>query len=618
MTHSTPVLLPIPRELNMTGEFVALAEDRLIVIPGADLLFEAQTAQQALVDFSGLQWRIVAGENYASTGLSLRIDPSVTTPQGYRLTIGDGRIAVRGADAAGVYYGVCTLRQLLQQYQNMLPALTVDDWPDYPARGVMLDISRDKVPTLQTMLDLVDRLSTWKINEVQLYMEHTFAYQNHPEVWAEASPFTGQDVLELDAYCRQRHIDLIPNQNSLGHTERWLKFEQYVHLAETPDGFTSPWTGKLMPPSSLNPIDPASVELMAGLYDELLPHFTSQLFNVGGDEPWELGQGRSKSEVEKLGEGRVYLNYILKIYAEVTKRGKMMMFWDDIIIKYPELIPELPSDIVAMVWGYEANHPFDERGAAFTGSGIPFYVCPGTSSWNTFAGRTENALGNLRNAAVNGLKHGAIGYLNTDWGDHGHWQTLPVSYLGFAYGAAVSWALAANTEIDLPPVLDHFAFDDSAGVMGRLAYDLGNVYLVPAHARSNGHALLDLLKTPQEDIAQWVERYHERGGEDGETFRMALQKVDEIMQALPNAKIQRSDAEIIRSEYELAADLIRHACHRGLLIFEENEKSPAEMSEELSQLIERYKEVWLARNRPGGLKDSLSRFDASLEAYKEV
>ena len=617
MTDSSPVLLPVPREMRTTGEFVALPEDRLIVIPGANLLFEAQTAQKALVEFSGLQWRIVAGDDYANTGLSLRVDSSVTTPQGYRLTIGDGRISVRGADTAGVYYGVCTLRQLLQQYQNMLPALVVDDWPDYPARGVMLDISRDKVPTLQTILDLVDRLATWKINEVQLYMEHTFAYQNHPEVWAEASPVTGQDILELDSFCRQRHINLVPNQNSLGHTERWLKFERYIHLAETPDGFVSPWRNKLMPPSSLNPVDPGSVELMASLYDELLPHFTSQLFNVGGDEPWELGQGRSKPEVEKLGEGRVYLNYILKIYEEVTKRGKTMMFWDDIIIKYPELIPELPSDIIAMVWGYEANHPFDERGAAFTGSGIPFYVCPGTSSWNTFAGRTQNAIGNLHNAAVNGLKHGAIGYLNTDWGDLGHWQPLPVSYLGFAYGAAVSWALEANTELDLPPVLDRFAFDDAAGVMGKLAYDLGNVYLVPAHARSNGHMLVDLLKASQAEVDQWVERYHQLGGEAGETFLMALEKVDEIMATLPDASIQRGDADLIKAEYELAADLIRHACQRGLMLFEEGQKTPGEMGEELNQLIERYKDNWLARNRPGGLKDSIAQFNPSLDAYKQ-
>lgn len=617
MSEKKPILLPIPREIDLRNSFVALAEPCLIVIPDATLLFEAQQAQQALVEYAGVHWPIVAGKDYSTIGLTLSIDSDIDYAQGYHMTIRDGVVNIVGADAAGVFYGVCTLRQLLQQYNNMLPALTITDWPDFPARGVMLDVSRDKVPTMQTIYELVDRLATWKINQVQLYMEHTFAYQHHPIVWAESSPFTGQDILELDAFCKQRHVELVPNQNSLGHMERWLKFDLYKPLAETPEGFPSPWTGKQMPATSLNPIDPGSIELMASLYDELLPHFTSTLLNVGGDEPWELGLGKSKAEVEKLGEGRVYLNYLLRLYEQVTARGHTMMFWDDIIIKYPDLIPELPGDIIAMVWGYEADHPFDERCAAFDGSNIPFYVCPGTSSWNTFAGRTENAIGNLENAARNGLKHGAIGFLNTDWGDVGHWQPLPVSYLGFAYGAAISWALDANREIDLPPVLDRFAFDDSASIMGKLAFELGNVYRVSGHSRRNGHYLIDLLKSSPEDLEKWIERYHEYGGEDAESFRIAIGKVNEIMDALPDANIQRDDADLILSEFELAADLIRHSAERGMMLFNEGEKSSAEMTQELEQLIERYKENWLARNRPGGLRESLQRFDNILAIYKQ-
>lgn len=616
MDVKPPVLLPRPREVNFSTQVTALAEKRLIVIPDAGLLFEAQTAEHALVEFSGVNWTIVAGSDYDNTGLELRIDPDMSHAQGYQLVIDSEGIRINGTDTAGVYYGVCTLCQLSQQYGDALPHLTIHDWPDFPARGVMLDVSRDKVPTLQTVIELVDKLASWKINEVQLYMEHTFAYQNHPQVWAEASAFTGQEILELDAYCRQRHIDLVPNQNSLGHMERWLKFDRYIHLAETPDGFDAPWR-KNSPPTSLNPIDPGSIELMASLYDELLPHFTSKFLNVGGDEPWELGLGRSKEEVERIGEGRVYLDYILKLYEEVHSRNRTMMFWDDIIIKYPDLIPELPGDLIAMVWGYEADHPFDERCAAFLGSNIPFYVCPGTSSWNTFAGRTENTIGNLSNAAINGLKHGAIGFLNTDWGDLGHWQPLPASYLGFAYGAAVSWAVDANLEIDLPPALDRFAFRDTAGVMGKVAFELGNIYRVPGHFRPNGHALVDLLKAKPEDLDRWREVYHTNGGEDGETFRVALQKVDEIMAPLSGANIQRSDSDLIVSEYELAADLIRHACQRGLMLFDEGERSGTEMAAELEALIERYKQNWLARNRPGGLADSVTRFENVLKIYRD-
>ena len=99
----------------------------------------------------------------------------------------------------------------------------------------MLDISRDKVPTMATLFSLVDLLAELKINQLQLYTEHTFAYRNHPAVWAKASPMTGDEILQLDQYCRERFIELVPNQNSFGHMEQWLKLPQYRDLAEARD-----------------------------------------------------------------------------------------------------------------------------------------------------------------------------------------------------------------------------------------------------------------------------------------------------------------------------------------------------------------------------------------------
>ncbi len=325
MSEKPLLLLPMPRQLKLGSGTMTLPQNALIAMSANDLFEESRTAQENISALTGLHWELVVGSDYTNTGLSLKRDSSIAHPQGYSLVIDAQSVTITGADAAGVYYGVCTLRQILQQYGKQLPQLTIEDWPDFPVRGVMLDISRDKVPTLQTVLDLVDRFASWKINQVQLYMEHTFAYRNHPEVWANASPFTGEDILILDRYCRQRHIELVPNQNSLGHMERWLKFKRYAPLAESPDGFEPPWGGH-MPPSTLNPFDPGSIELITSLYDELLPHFTSRIFNVGGDEPWELGKGKSKPEVDARG-GRVYLEYMLKIYKEVTDRGHQVQFW---------------------------------------------------------------------------------------------------------------------------------------------------------------------------------------------------------------------------------------------------------------------------------------------------
>ena len=84
-----------------------------------------------------------------------------------------------------------------------------------------------------------------------------------------------------------------------------------------------------------------------------------------------------------------------------------------------------------MVWGYEGDYPFEEKLAAFRASGLAFQVCPGTSSWNSVAGRVDNALENVAHAARAGHAAGARGLLATDWGDRGHLQPAPISEPGW-------------------------------------------------------------------------------------------------------------------------------------------------------------------------------------------
>ena len=248
---------------------------------------------------------------------------------------------------------------------------------------------------------------------------------------------TARDILALDRFCQERFIELVPNQNSFGHLRRWLIREPYRQLAEAPNGCDTVW-GHFDEPFSLYPGDPASLDFLRSLYDELLPHFSSRQFNVGCDETVDLGQGRSKALAQEIGVGKIYLDFLLTIHREVSARGYVMQFWGDIVVKHPELVPQLPRDLIALVWGYEADHPFDDECRQFAAAGVPFYVCPGTSAWNSIVGRTTNAFDNLRYAAESGLRHGAGGYIITDWGDNGHWQPLSVSYVPLLYGAALA------------------------------------------------------------------------------------------------------------------------------------------------------------------------------------
>ncbi|HRE29300.1 MAG TPA: glycoside hydrolase family 20 zincin-like fold domain-containing protein [Anaerolineales bacterium] len=600
-------LLPFPRHLTRlpgTFQLPQSGEIGLIAAEPAALRFTALRLQTALRSRPGFDWGLHADDGAAQSAVVLRLRPELGFErERYRLTITETGAQIVAGHPAGLFHGVSTLLQIHAQSADSWPCLSIDDWPDFAARGVMLDISRDKVPTLAGVCSLVDRLAGWKINQFQLYTEHTFAYRAHREVWEHASPFTGDDILALDAYCRERHIELVPNQNSFGHLHRWFEHPRYRQLAEVTDGYDTPWGTRGAGSFSLCPGDPGSLDLVRGWYDELLPHFSSRMFNVGCDETVDLGQGRSRAEVAARGVGRVYLDFLRKIQGEVKARGRVMQFWGDIIIEHPELIPELPRDVIALEWGYEAEHPFADHCPRFAAAGIPFYVCPGTSTWNAIAGRTANALGNLRNAALNGLDSGAAGYLITDWGDNGHWQPEPIHDLGFAAGAAYSWALDANHELDLPLAVSLHAYADPTGVLGHVAYDLGDVYRVAGPTPANNSILSLALQRPLDRMPEL----------STEALTRTEAAIGAAIAPLTHARSARPDSELLAREFTLAARLLLHAVAR--MRFAHGGGDRAALAIDLREITAEYRAQWSARNRPGGLVDSVGRLERLAADY---
>jgi len=432
----------------------------------------------------------------------VRTQSAPNHPEGYTLTIDKNGIEISFREIGGLRAATATLRQLLRQYRRRLPCLKIRDWPDFSRRGVMLDISRGRVPKLETLLELVEHLADFKINELQLYTEHTFAYRKYKSVWRSWGALTGEEIRKLDARCRQLGIDLVPNQNSFGHLRFFLENPRLKKLAEVSKPYEDANGEFIRRPSTLAPNHPGTLSFLRELYDELLPNFSSERFNVGCDETWDLGRGQSKKLCERFGKGRVYLDFLKKIHREVSARGKCMMFWGDIILKYPRLIKKLPRDIIALNWGYEANHPFEKEAVQFAKAKIPFYVCPGTSTWQTLIGRHDNALANLRAAAKAGRKHGAIGYLITDWGDGGHPQPLAVSYLPCLVGASLSWCAKTFDEKLLVPVLSRDVFDDPTQCIAKAAMALGLAHRKLRFTTPNETPLGTVIAAPQPEARE--------------------------------------------------------------------------------------------------------------------
>ena len=591
-------LFPPPRKVSEQNGKLDYSRRRWLLLPhGAGFeLKEAARRTAATLSrnfFSPIQ--VTAGvPGCGECLLVMARDPELPA-EGYRLeTTSEGALLFASADA-GFFYGVQTFQQLLAK-PSQVPGLLIEDAPDFPRRGYMLDVSRCKIPTMESLKSLIDSMSLLRYNELQLYMEHSFAFAGDERVWYDTTPLTPAEIMELDRYCRDRFIELVPNLNSFGHLERWLKFKEYRHLAESPE----PWYCKEWDAwyqSTLTPGE-AALAFIDRLYAEILPNFTSGTLNVGCDETLELGHGRSRELCEKHGIHRVYLNHLAELAKLAAKYGRKIQFWGDIILHEPELIPEIPDGVTALAWGYEATHPFREQCAKFHDAGIPFYVCPGTSSWNSITGRTVNMLQNIATAAREGRKAGAAGMLLTDWGDGGHHQYWPLSWPGVAAAAGWSWNASAEIEGLIPAAIDLAFNPDGDGTLGTALLDYGRIPDAFAHPGANCNNFWAILNAPDR-----------RGNR--ELLEQATPQ--EIAGALRKLATLRHRFEthppkaprLVLDELENSSSLARLALE-SMAARKGKRIDRAAWNDALRHVICRHRDLWLARNRAGGLRESMN------------
>ena len=579
---------------------------------------------QLIDDLAALGCAARSSRDTSTASVLLTRKKSVTHPDGYVLSVSPGRIEIAAATAAGTYYGVQTLREAIASDGLTIPAMVIRDEPDFARRAYYLDCSRGKVPTVPTITRFVDRLAHWKINELQLYVENVFTFSRHPEIGIGFSPFTPEDIITIREYCRLHHVELVPSLTSLGHFEKILMLPQYADLGELP-GFRGRPGG-----TTLNPLDPRSIELVGDMFAEFLPLFTADDFNACGDEPWELGQGRSKARAEEVGLGRVYLDFILQLRELSVAHGKRINLWGDIVLKHPEIIGELPPELVVLNWDYAPDGARVARTGEFVDAGLPLVCCPGTHGWQSHGTRLRTSMRNIHQFAGVALEAGAEGILNTDWGDQGHRNTLGVSLHGAAYGAACSWNWRGAAVPDGDDFTRAFAlhtFADRSGAVVPVIATIGD----DDYGQWAYHVLLESLASPAafgEGIAD-TRIMIERVDLDDEALRLKIDAAGALIQDRNwrtvadgwNDRIgeTRDFESTALDEYALANLMNRAAARRVILARKIRSGGSADRVEmdlhrdELAEIRDQLAALWLKRNRLSRLTDSLKGLDDAIE-----
>ena len=529
-------LLPKPKERSFQdGAYTPGIHAMILLAPGTapGALLYARMLQQTFADQAGLTPDISRGA--ARPGdIALAVDAALPAGQ-YRLAIAPDTVTLTAGDDEALCNGVQTLRQIIDLNGAVLPAQTITDWPDMATRGYYFDCSRGRVTKLSYLKQVADRLCRYKVNQWQLYIEHTYLFRDLSEAWRDDTPLTAQEILELDDYCAARHIELVPSLSTFGHMYKILSTKTCCDLCELEDSEKIPFSYSYAGwHHTLNASDPDSLAFVKKLIDEYRPLFRTNKFNICDDETFDLGKGRSKEQADREGAQALYVRHVKALCEYIVAQGGIPQFWGDIMWRFPESCRELPKETICLNWGYLPEQRENEI-RDIAASGITQYACPGCCGWNRWMPLQLYAYKNNRHAR----KYHAVGILNTDWGDYGHINDPRLTVPGMLYGAAFAWNA------------DEVPFDEINEAVSRLEYGDASGTLAGAMAEMSDHEVFDWW-----NAVNWIESSAERRAK-------LLAKLDMTQVPAANAAVEAARGKVLAAARSLPAgrkDIVQLVC----------------------------------------------------------
>jgi hypothetical protein len=443
--------------MNIYLDPMATSEDR----------FAAATLARRVKDQTGLSVKVGQTDSEAEPAIHLRrtgpVD-SLPVPgeaagpesrESYRIEINSSGVDVQGRSSASLYYAVQTLAQLLEGTgaATAFPYATIEDWPALPYRGMMIDMSEGPLPTEAEVKRQIDFFSRWKGNQYFFYNEDSIELNGFP-LLNPGARFSQQQIRSIIAYAKDRHVDVVPCLELYGHQHDLFRLEKYSELADFPHG------------GEFDPSKPEVKNLITDWINQYIELFPSRFVHIGFDETWEIARAARKHG--GIPPAQLFSTQMRLMVDHFQTKGKLVMAWGDIMVKFPSIIPQLPHGLVAVPWWYEPDpdpeykHWLDPLAA----HGVKTFVAPGVNMWTEVVPDFETSFRNIDTFIAAGKRTHTLGVINTFWTDDQ--QALRrMGWPGMAYGAAAAWqsssqnavqffsAYAANSY--LPSVAPHVA-----------------------------------------------------------------------------------------------------------------------------------------------------------------
>ena len=635
-------ILPVPREISYGTRHLDLHGIQIRINSGMNSgaedadQFAAQTLHDCIGPSINVQIadaRIATGDQgHAKAILLYRTGASDPLPapgevvgsgsrEAYQVRIGPEGAEIRARSSAGIYYGVQTVCQMIEGAS--LPETTVSDWPRFAYRGTMVDISEGQILRVGEIERQIDLMARLKMNQFYLYNELSIALDGLPPA-APGARMSKDDVRRIVTYARRRHIDVVPCLELYGHLHDLFRREEYSALADFPHGV------------EFNPENPEVQALLRRWADEYMEMFPGPFVHVGFDETWQLRQAAT----HKAGSPEQYfLEQLRNVSQLFMARGKTVMAWGDMMVKYPEIIPQLPRGTIAIAWCYD-SHPDPEYKKwiePLSNHGQPLFVAPGIHGWVEIAPDYALTFDNIDTILAAGAHKGALGVMNTVWSDDV--QMLKRAVLpGIAYGAIAAWQqtpvnrerfFADYTSLLYPPpaqqkladALQQLAISETAlqQVLGQETMNV--LWQNPFRpkwlnaARAQARSLIECRLAAEraerelvaatahgiaeEDVAAWLveARLLDYAG-------MKFQYAVEITDAW-NALGSKPDPDRLENDFD------------NIVVSQQHGKIP-DLMEAITELKPQYEKAWLAEFTTYRMAAALGRWDAEYEFWRRL
>jgi len=552
----------------------------------------------------------VSGRGVLTLALNDRPDLP-ESPEGYVMQISEGQVSISSRSEAGLFYGCQTLLQLLEDASDQqipVPACVITDYPGVAYRAVHWDL-KYHLDTHRYYYDMIDRLARIKVNAIIVEFEDKIRYIKEPEVSASHA-ISIQEFAAISRYAKERHIEISPLVQGLGHVSFILKQERYKRLRDNP---AVDWV--------IDPMNPDTYRLQFALYEDAMAATPNgKYLHVGGDEVYNLGMSE-RAKQSGMSTIELQLYWLNKVCEFARQHNRIPIFWDDMVFsttglygtmrndgkitpeqveqiwqtnqpKLEKFIQLFPKDCIYMRWNYDYPKVRGNVKAIewFQSHGLKVWGAPAAQDMSAMLPRQSSIYQPTKEFCEIATDKKIEGMLTTAWDDSSpHFETF---WRGFHDFAALTWnyqdigpsqAHQTYRHRFYSPTLadDRYEFQDTL----EIALNFWDTALINKGHRRHYPYKLDLIDLPDPASAgTWSSKYASKikgARTEKERYQTIKLKIEqnlflarrnrfalELMQAINELQSYPTNLLLLLNQYDLAqqaetknkimAEVLRH------------------------------------------------------------